>query len=74
MDHRLLIVGIGAADVGRDEDAMADAVEGAAGTRRLSGQERRRGDGDRPGQGKREEQRATGVGHHPDSMAGARPI
>ena len=68
MDHRLLIVGIGAADVGRDEDAMADAVERAAGTRRLSGQERRRGDGDRPGQGEREEQRATGVGHHPDSI------
>ena len=64
MDHRLLVVGIGAADVGRDEDAMADAVEGAAGTRRLlSGHERRRGDGDRPGQGKREEQRATGVEH-----------
>ena len=72
MDHRLLIVGIGAADVGRDEDAMADAVEGAAGTRRLSGQERRRGDGDRPGQGEREEQRATGVEHHPDSRWRAR--
>ena len=35
VDHRLLVVGIGAADVGRDEDAMADAVERAAGPRRL---------------------------------------
>ena len=60
VDHRLLVVGVGAADVRRDEDAMADAVERAAGRRRLlRGSARRRGDDAGHSKGESEEHTAT---------------